>query len=134
MRLSSQPEPIDNRLVGTTERDSATHAGLEVVEFADLEALRSWLADADVSHPAVWVRLRKARSAVPSVTFHELLEEGIAFGWSESSRHAFDEDSYLQRFGPRRGQGTTSERNLRIAARLEGEGRLTEAGRRALGR
>lgn len=35
---------------------------------------------------------------------------------------------------PRRTRGTTSERNTAIADRLEGEGRMTPAGRRALGR
>lgn len=111
-----------------------SHEGLQVAEFADLPALRTWLAETDATHPGVWVRLRKARSTVPSITFRELLEEGIAFGWSESTRHAFDDDSYLQRFGPRRHRGTASERNLRIAEQLETEERMTDAGRRGLGR
>jgi uncharacterized protein YdeI (YjbR/CyaY-like superfamily) len=109
------------------------HDGLDVVEFADVEALRGWLASRDVAHPAVWVRLRRARSNVPSVTFHELLEEGIAAGWSESTRHAYDADSYLQKFGPRRTRGTASPRNRAIAERLAAEGRLTPGGRLALG-
>ena len=37
-------------------------------------------------------------------------------------------------FTPRRRPGTTSARNLAIADRLEAEGLLTDAGRRALGR
>lgn len=109
------------------------HAGLEVVAFTDVAALRAWLAGQRTDHPGVWVRLRRSRSSVPSVTFHDLLEEGIAAGWSESTRHGYDDDSYLQRFGPRRTRGTASERNRRIAERLDAEGRLTEAGRRALG-
>jgi uncharacterized protein YdeI (YjbR/CyaY-like superfamily) len=118
-----------------TERsDVPDHAGLAVVHFADRDALHAWLANADATHPGVWVQLRKARSSVPSVTFHDLLEAGIAYGWSESTRHAYDADSYLQRFGPRRGRGTASERNELIADRLESEGRMTDAGRRALGR
>lgn len=68
-----------------------------------------------------------------SISFHDLLEAGLAFGWSESTRRAHDADSYLQRFSPRRTVGTTSERNLRIAAALEFEGRMTAAGRAALG-
>ncbi|WP_438352324.1 YdeI/OmpD-associated family protein [Microbacterium sp. CJ88] len=113
--------------------DPAQHEGLDIVEFADVAALRAWLASRNAGHPAVWVRLRRARSTVPSVTFHDLLEEGIAAGWSESTRHAYDADSYLQKFGPRRMRGTASPRNRAIAERLAGEGRLTPAGRRALG-
>ena len=121
--------------MGTTQPEgTAIHAGLEIVAFSDVHALRDWLSRAGPDHPGVWVRLRRTRSSVPSVTFHDLLEEGIAFGWSESTRHAGDDDSYLQRFGPRRRRGTASERNTRIADRLESEGRMTDAGRRALGR
>lgn len=113
--------------------DRLEHDGLAVVAFDSLPALRAWLAATGPGHPAVWVRLRRARSTVPSVTFHDLLVEGIAAGWSESTRHAYDADSYLQRFGPRRTRGTVSERNRRIAAQLEAEGRLTDTGRSALG-
>ena len=109
------------------------HDGLEVVAFEDVSGLRAWLDGAGTNHPGVWVRLQRARSPHPSVTFHELLVEGIAFGWSESARHAYDDRSYLQRFTPRRTRGTTSERNRRIAAELEEEGRMTDAGRAALG-
>ena len=113
--------------------DHLEHDGLAVVSFDGLPALHAWLAAAGPAHPAVWVRLRRARSTVPSVSFHDLLVEGIAAGWSESTRHAYDADSYLQRFGPRRARGTLSERNRRIAAQLEVEGRLTDTGRAALG-
>jgi uncharacterized protein YdeI (YjbR/CyaY-like superfamily) len=117
---------------------SVEHEGFEVVEFAGVEQLRAWLTVVGTSqpgarHPGVWVRLRRARSRVPSITFHDLLVEGIAFGWSESTRHAYDDDSYLQRFAPRRTRGTASDRNRRIARELADAGRLTEAGRAALG-
>lgn len=107
---------------------------LEVVSFATTEELWAWLAVHHTDHPGVWVRLQKVSSPVPSVGFHDLLEAGIAFGWSESTRRAGDERSYLQRFTPRRARGTTSARNLAIAERLESDGRMTPAGRRALGR
>jgi uncharacterized protein YdeI (YjbR/CyaY-like superfamily) len=113
---------------------------LEVVAFATAGELWSWLEryggrgdePQGAAHPGVWVRLQRAGSPVPSITFHDLLEAGIAFGWSESTRRAGDATSYLQRFTPRRTRGTASERNRRIASRLEREGRMTPAGRRAL--
>lgn len=104
-----------------------------VVAFASREELWRWLTEHASTHPGVWVRLAKARSGIASVTFHDLLEAGIAFGWSESTRRAGDSRTYLQRFTPRRSRGTTSQRNRDIAARLEEEGLMTEAGRRALG-
>ncbi len=108
--------------------------GLEVARFETADALEKWLVRNGSSHPGMWIRLSKAGSGVPSVTFDEVLELGIAHGWSESTRRSFDRDSYLQRFTPRRTRRTTSARNLRIADRLESEGRMTDAGRAALGR
>lgn len=107
---------------------------LEIIDFRTVEELWNWLREHHATHDGVWVRLQKARSQQPSVTFHDLLEAGIAFGWSESTRRAHDASAYLQKFTPRRTRGTTSARNLAIADRLEAEGRMTPAGRLALGR
>ncbi|WP_345803299.1 hypothetical protein AAIB33_09530 [Microbacterium sp. AZCO] len=106
----------------------------EIVSFSTVAELWSWLECNHDGHPGVWVRLQKVGSDEPSVGFHDLLEAGIAYGWSESSRRAHSATAYLQRFTPRRTVGTASPRNLAIADRLEQEGRMTPAGRRALGR
>jgi uncharacterized protein YdeI (YjbR/CyaY-like superfamily) len=107
---------------------------LEIIAFSTVEELWSWLEHHHATHPGAWVQVQKASSAVAPVGFHDLLGAGIAYGWSESTRHAHDSTSYLQKFTPRRTGGTTSERNLAIADRLEAEGRMTPAGRQALGR
>lgn len=107
---------------------------LDMMAFTTAEELRSWLERQPTTHPGIWVRLQKVGSDQVSVSFHDLLEAGIAFGWSESNRRAYDATSYVQKFTPRRSPGTSSERNRAIADRLEAEGRMTPAGRRALGR
>jgi uncharacterized protein YdeI (YjbR/CyaY-like superfamily) len=108
------------------------HDGLEVVSFATLAELHDWLVEHHASHPGVWVRLSSARSRRPSITFHDLLEEGLCFGWSESTRHAYDDASYLQRFTPRRAKGTASQRNAQLVTALQEAGRMTPAGYAAL--
>lgn len=109
-------------------------AELETRSFTTVGELWSWLELHHLTHAGLWVMLRKADSAVASVSFHDLWEAGIAYGWSESTRRAHDSTSYLQKFTPRRTRGTTSKGNVTIAFRLEAEGRMTPAGRRALGR
>ena len=106
---------------------------LEIVSFPTRADLWAWLDVHAAHHLGVWVQLAKAGSSAPSVTFHDLLEAGIAHGWSESTRRAHDDGSYLQKFTPRRTRGTTSQRTVSIAARLEASGRMTPAGRAALG-
>ncbi|MDO5739071.1 MAG: hypothetical protein Q4P07_02875 [Ornithinimicrobium sp.] len=105
----------------------------DVIAFATVPELWEWIAQHHARHPGTWVRLEKASSDRPSVAFHDLLEAGIAYGWSESTRRAYDRTSYLQKFTPRRQGGTSSARNVVIAERLMAEGRMTEAGLHALG-
>ncbi|MEO6998650.1 MAG: hypothetical protein ABI112_11245 [Terracoccus sp.] len=107
---------------------------LEIIAFATVEQLWSWLEHHHATHPGVWVQLQKAGSGVASIGFHDVLEGGIAYGWSESTRRAHDSSSYLQKFTPRRTRGTSSLRNLEIARRLELGGRMTPAGLVALRR
>jgi len=74
------------------------------------------------------VRIGKANSGLPSITFDELLDEGLCFGWSESMRRKGDSQSYLQRFTPRRTKGAKSKRNQERIKRLIQEGKMTSAG------
>ena len=107
---------------------------LDVIAFTSVEQLWDWLAHHHETHPGVWVQLQRVSSTVASVSFHDLLEAGIAHGWSESTRRAHDSTSYLQKFTPRRTPGIASARNRALADRLEAQGRMTPAGRRALDR
>jgi uncharacterized protein YdeI (YjbR/CyaY-like superfamily) len=105
---------------------------LPVMSFEDASTLREWLAANHRESTGLWVRIFNSRAHVPSVTFEELLVQGLCFGWSESKRVRGDEASYLQRFTPRR-PGTTSDRNRKLVQRLLAEGKMTESGLEALG-
>ena len=50
-----------------------------------------------------------------------------------SSRDPHDDLSYLQKFTPRKGKKTQSERNLKLVKKLEGEKRMRPSGYLALG-
>ena len=107
---------------------------LPIVAFPDRAALREWLAQNHAHHAGVYVRIPKGGGATDrGVSFQDLLEEGLCFGWSESLRLPGDARSYLQRFTPRRTRGTTSPRNRVLADRLTEQGLMTEAGLAALG-
>jgi uncharacterized protein YdeI (YjbR/CyaY-like superfamily) len=106
---------------------------LPVKSFVTRDELRTWLEANHASHAGLWVRLFKVSSGEPSVTFEDVLDEGLCFGWSESMRRPYDAKSYLQRFTPRRGKGTVSARNKAHVEKLIAEGLMTPAGLRALG-
>ena len=124
---SALRRPPDSATIGADMDD------LPVMTFTNVAALRAWLEVNHDTSPGVWVRIFKRDAIVPSVTFEDVLEQGLCFGWSESKRIRGDEASYLQRFTPRRRKGTVSDRNKALARRLSAEGKMTVSGLEALG-
>ena len=112
---------------------NGSHENLNVISFETRNDLHEWLLENEKTSDGIWVRIFKTKRKVKSVTFHEVLEEGLCFGWSESSRHSYDDLSYLQKFTPRKGKKTQSERNLKLVKKLEGEKRMRPSGYLALG-
>ena len=109
------------------------HDGFEIKEFLNIELLHDWILINHSSSKGIWVRIYKIKSSVESIKFIDLLEEGLCFGWSESLRHSYDNESYLQKFTPRKTKGTLSKRNLDLVKKLTNEGRMTPDGIQALG-
>jgi len=101
--------------------------------FARRSDLRDWLFANHATSKGIYVRIYKKASGIAGVTFEDVLDEGLCFGWSENKRLPGDEKSYLQRFTPRRTKGTTSKRNIEHARQLISDGLMTEAGMAALG-
>jgi uncharacterized protein YdeI (YjbR/CyaY-like superfamily) len=105
---------------------------LPVLAFESATGLRAWLILNHAESEGIWLKIFKKNSGVPSVTFEEVLDEGLCFGWSESLRRRGDTRYYLQRFTPRRKKGTTSERNREHVERLIREKKMTPYGLLAL--
>lgn len=106
---------------------------LPIINFASSGDLHAWLKEHHESSKGIWLQIFKKNSGIPSVTFADVLDEGLCFGLSESKRLKYNAESYLQKFSPRKAKGTQSKRNLERAAILIEEGCMTAAGRKALG-
>lgn len=106
--------------------------GLPVLSFESAKTLRKWLEENHASSKGMWLRIYKKNSGIQTITFEEVLDEGLCFGWSESKRIQGDEKSYLQYFAPRRTRGTKSQRNRDHIERLIKEKKMTPAGLKVL--
>ena len=106
---------------------------LPMLAFASANELHVWLENHHSESRGIWLRIFKKNSGIPSVSFEDVLDEGLCFGWSESSRRSYDDNSYLQRFTPRKTLGTQSKRNTERVHALIREGRMTQTGLKALG-
>jgi uncharacterized protein YdeI (YjbR/CyaY-like superfamily) len=101
---------------------------LPVLAFADQAALEEWLEAEHATAPGVYVRLAKKGAGVPSVTYAELVESVLCFGWIDGRSQRLDETSYLQRITPRRARSVWSQKNVAAVEALTAAGRMRPAG------
>ena len=101
---------------------------LPVRAFADQAALEEWLEAEHATAPGLYVRLAKKGSGVPSVTYAELVESVLCFGWIDGRSQRLDETSYLQRITPHRPRSVWSQKNVATVEALTAAGRMRPAG------
>jgi uncharacterized protein YdeI (YjbR/CyaY-like superfamily) len=101
---------------------------LPVLAFHDQAALEEWLDAEHATAPGLYVRLAKKGSGVPSVTYAELVESALCFGWIDGRSQRLDETSYLQRITPRRPRSIWSQKNVAAVEALIAAGRMRPAG------
>jgi uncharacterized protein YdeI (YjbR/CyaY-like superfamily) len=102
----------------------------KIKTFRTEAALESWLRRSHARETELWLRIYKKASGVPTVTSAQALDVALCWGWIDGIRKAFDEQSFLQRYTPRRARSLWSQINRDHVARLTGAGRMTPHGQR----
>ena len=98
----------------------------------DLAAWRAWLAaNHDVAR-GVWVTSWRKASGRDAVPYEDLVEEAICFGWIDSTVNILDDQRGLQLMTPRKPKSGWTRVNRQRVDALEAQGRMTDAGRRAV--
>lgn len=95
-------------------------------------AWRAWLAANHATARGVWLASWKRDTGRPAVSYEEAVEEALCFGWIDSTVNILDAARALQLMTPRRPQSGWTRLNRERVSRLEAEGRMTAAGRRAV--
>jgi uncharacterized protein YdeI (YjbR/CyaY-like superfamily) len=103
----------------------------EPVFFETAADLRRWLAANHDTADELWVGLYRVGSGHRSVTWPEVVDEALCFGWIDGIRQSIDQVSYRNRITPRRKGSNWSAINIARVAALEAEGRMQPAGRGA---
>lgn len=99
--------------------------------FASSQKLRQWLQRNHASARELWVGLYKKDSGKPSITWPELVDQLLCFGWIDGMRKSVDGDSYTNRVTPRKPGSTWSAVNTKRAQELIELGLMQPAGRAA---
>ncbi len=101
---------------------------LPVVEFKTQAAWEKWLAKNHAKSPGIWLRMYKKAIGIKSINYAEALDEALCYGWIDGQKNKYDEESFVQRFTPRRAKSIWSKINVGHAARLTAAGKMRPAG------
>jgi uncharacterized protein YdeI (YjbR/CyaY-like superfamily) len=93
-------------------------------------AFETWLAKNHARKTELWLRIYKKDSGRPTVTYAQALDVALCWGWIDGLRKSFDDESFLQRFTPRKAKSVWSQVNREHVARLAAAGRMTPHGQR----
>jgi uncharacterized protein YdeI (YjbR/CyaY-like superfamily) len=93
-------------------------------------AFEAWLRANHAHETEIWLRIYKKGSGTPTVTHPQALDVALCWGWIDGLRKAFDGDSFLQRFTPRRAKSLWSQVNRQHVSRLTAAGRMKPPGQR----
>jgi uncharacterized protein YdeI (YjbR/CyaY-like superfamily) len=99
--------------------------------FATSEEFRAWLVEHHATAAELWVGLYKKRSGRPSITWPEAVDEALCFGWIDSVRQSIDDESYMNRFTPRKPDSNWSAVNVRRVGELSKQRRMRAPGLKA---
>jgi len=99
--------------------------------FAKPEDLRAWFERHHETADELWVGLYRKSSGKPSVTWPEVVDEALCFGWIDGIRKSIDAERYMNRITPRKPTSNWSAVNVKRFGQLKRQGRVRPAGQRA---
>ena len=83
---------------------------------------RRWLNRNHTKRTEIWVRRFKKRTGQPCISYDDLVEECLCFGWIDGIVKKLDDESNVQRATPRRKESFLSELNRQRIWKLQAAG------------
>jgi len=101
---------------------------VKTLKAEDRDAWGLWLRENHEAEREVWLLFYKKHAGKRSVSYDEAVEVALCYGWIDSIIRRVDDESYAQKFTPRKPGSTWSESNLARMKRLIDQGRVTDTG------
>lgn len=105
---------------------------LKIVSFKSSADCRKWFIKNHSLSQGVWIRMFKKASEKESITYAEALDQALCYGWIDGIKQKFDEQSWIQRFTPRRSKSNWSKINTLRAERLIKSKKMASVGLKAI--
>ncbi|HSI91714.1 MAG TPA: YdeI/OmpD-associated family protein [Adhaeribacter sp.] len=101
---------------------------MEKVYAKDRNEWRNWLEKNHASATEIYLVFYKLNTKKPTVTYEESVEEALCFGWIDGIRKGIDEETYMNRFTPRKPKSMWSAINTERVEKMISAGKMTEVG------
>lgn len=111
-----------------TETNKEEKKEPQIISFESEALFEQWLAQNNTIFEGIWLRFYKKDSGKASIVYQQALDVALCFGWIDGQAKKYDEQSYLQKFTPRRIRSQWSKRNVDKALSLIKEGRMNASG------
>jgi len=89
---------------------------------------RVWLKANHAKKKEIWLIYYKKHTGKPRIPYEDAVEEALCFGWIDSIIKKIDDETYSQKFTPRKETSGWSELNKNRVEKMIKQGRMTEAG------
>ena len=99
-----------------------------ILTFDGSAAWELWLAKNYQQKGGVWLQMFKKASGKQTLTYDDALDVALCYGWIDGLMRSYDEESFIQRFTPRRPRSVWSKRNREKIERLIQSGRMKLSG------
>lgn len=102
------------------------------VQFFKTQAeLRKWFQKNHLKETELWVGFHRKQTGKQVFTWPEAVDEALCVGWIDGIRKKVDEESYCNRFTPRKKSSNWSNVNIKRIQELIDAGLVLEAGKKA---
>lgn len=89
---------------------------------------RLWLKENHNREKEIWLVYYKKHTGKPRVPYDDAVEEALCFGWIDSIVRTIDDETYMQKFTPRKARSNWSASNKKRVEKLISMGVMTKAG------
>jgi uncharacterized protein YdeI (YjbR/CyaY-like superfamily) len=107
---------------------NSSRDNLPILFFETSQAWKQWLHKNHQSATGVWLHIYKKHTSALSIDRPAALDVALCYGWIDGMAVKQDEDSFLQRFTPRRPNSLWSKKNIEHVERLIAAGEMQPAG------
>ena len=96
--------------------------------FASRQEWRNWLQLNHQESDGIWLIYFKKHTKRESLSYNDAVEEALCFGWIDSVVKSIDNETYKQKYTPRRKNSIWSNVNKARVEKMINEGKMTNFG------